>query len=144
MNYDIRTITDNIIEWRETILPDAHPTMMLDKLIEELEELKAKPCDGHEMADIMIIFLDYCHTVGVDIVKAVHYKMEINRERTWEIDKDGKLQHKRFDESDLRDPLAYCGHCEEPVSGGTSVECLHDVGAPCLIDGVRRPNRIGD
>lgn len=137
MNYDIRIITKGIVDWRETILPNPDPAMMLSKLQDELEELKSKPCDGHEMADIMIIFLDYCDAVGVDIVKAVHWKMEINKKRTWEIDEDGKLQHKRLIKSEPRDSLAYCRHCENPVTGGTPVECLHDIGKSCLIDGVR-------
>jgi hypothetical protein len=135
MESDIRELTAEIITWRKTILKDPHPTMMLSKLIEELEELKEHPCDGHEMADIMIIFLDYCDTVGVDIVKAVHYKMEINKEREWELDNDGKLQHKRSIESEPRPALAYCRYCEATIPGGTPMECLHDIDQPCIIDG---------
>lgn len=120
----IPELTAAVVAWRKTVLEDAHPEMMLSKLVEELEELKEKPCDGHELADIMIIFLDYCDTVGVDIVKAVHYKMEINKKRTWELDQDGKLQHKQLNESGQREAVAYCGYCEGTITDGPPVECL--------------------
>ena len=138
MKSDIRELTIDIVAWRETVLMDPDPAMMLSKLQDELEELKEKPCDGHELADIGIIFFDYCDAVGIDIVKAIHWKMKINKERTWEIDKDGKLQHKRFDEGKSCKTLAYCRHCQKPIGGGTPVECLHDINEPCLIDGTGR------
>lgn len=144
MKANIYELTAAITAWRETVLKDAHPNRMLDKLLEEIEELKDKPCDGHELADIMIILLDYCHTVGVDIVKAVHYKMEINEKREWEIDKDGKLQHKKPIEGGSGETLAYCSYCQEPVTGGTPVECFHDIGLPCLVDGIRRLGPVDD
>ena len=135
---DIYELTSAIVRWRNTVYPDATPMVMLDKLIEEMEELKDRPCDGHEMADIMIIFLDLCGAAGIDIVKVVHWKMLINEGRTWEIDKDGKLQHCEPTESGQRETLAYCTYCSRTNAGGTPVQCLYDVGESCLVDGTGR------
>jgi len=138
MRTDIYELTSYIVTWANTVNPDRDPFVTLKKLLEEIEELQTRPGDGYELADVMILFLDLCHLTGVDIVKAVHWKMKINEGRTWELQEDGTLQHKRSTESGFGTQVAYCSHCEDPILGGTPVECLHDIGEPCLIDG---PNR---
>ena len=142
MKTDIREMTEYIVNWCDTIYPERTPEIVLSKLIEELEELKDRPCDGHELADVGILLLDYCDLVGVDLVKVIHWKMKINKARTWEIDEDGKLQHKRPAKSTERQTLAYCTNCQDPIGGGTPVECLHDIGQPCLADGTRRRKSV--
>jgi NTP pyrophosphatase (non-canonical NTP hydrolase) len=85
-------MTTDIQEWLRQVYPDRKPEAVFAKLMDEIEELKDRPTDGWEAADVMILLLDFCELSGIDIVKAVHWKMERNRKRKWEM-KDNKLCH---------------------------------------------------
>lgn len=91
--YDLRDITAAITEWCDEVYPTRTRDHMIEKLREEFEELAEKPLDAWEMADIMIILLDLCHHLGFDIAKIIHHKMDINRNRSWEITEKGILKH---------------------------------------------------
>jgi len=137
---DIKELTDRIVGWADEVHPNRDPFVTLKKLLSEIEELQERPGDGYELADVMILLLDLCHLTGVDITKTVHWKMQINEGRTWELQDDGTLQHRRLDEGGVSDSVAYCRHCEDPIIGGTPMDCLHDCDKPCLIDGFGRLN----
>lgn len=135
MKSDIRELTEYITNWADSVYPNRDPFVTLKKLLEEIEELQTRPGDGYELADVMVLLLDLCHLTGVDIVKAVHWKMKINEGRTWELRDDGTLHHKKSAEGGFHKKVAYCSYCEDPIPGGTPVECLHDIDLPCKIDG---------
>ena len=90
---EIKQMQKEIVEWADQHHPDRLPENAFNKMLEEIEEWKTRPCDGHEAADVMIILLDVCHLAGIDIEKAVKWKMRINNQREWEIDHDNKLKH---------------------------------------------------
>lgn len=90
---DIREVTAQIAEWCDEVYPTRTASHMIVKLQHELKELLANPMDAHEVADVAIILLDLCHYQGFDLATIIHRKMEINRARTWEIDKEGILNH---------------------------------------------------
>ena len=140
---NIYELTEDIAKWVEPLAPNRGLSCIQDKMLDEMAELIESPVDPGEMADMMILLLDYCRVAGVDIVEAVHKKMIINRGREWETI-DGKLQHKEHTESGKRETVAYCAHCQDPITGGTPVQCLHDVGESCLIDGPGRPQSLPD
>ena len=135
---NIYELTRRVVDWCDSIYPDRKPDIVLSKLIEELEELKDRPCDGPELADVGILLLDYCDLVGIDLAKVIHWKMLINEDREWEIDETGKLQHKRSAESGPRSPLAHCRHSEEPVLSGAPMECGYDFGEDIVKLGTKR------
>lgn len=95
LTYDLEEMSENIVSWADRLIPGRSPEKAFEKLIEEIEEWSKRPADGHEAADVMIVFLDLCHLAGIDIAKAVHWKMRINTGRTWTIDENGVLQHVR-------------------------------------------------
>lgn len=90
---DIHVITSDIQEWLQGVHPDRTPDQVFSKLEEELAELRDRPTDAWEWADVFILVFDLCEILGIDPAKAIHWKMQRNRQRTWEIDNEGKLQH---------------------------------------------------
>jgi hypothetical protein len=118
MQADIYKATQEIVEWCNSVFPQRTPDKVLDKLLEEIEELRERPCDGHELADVMILLLDYCDMVGVDILKVMHWKMEINKKRRWWIDERGILQHEDPDEGAVREALAHGEYGNHADIGG--------------------------
>ena len=135
MRTDIYELTSYIVTWSNEVHPNRDPFVTLKKLLSEIEELQERPGDGYELADVMILLLDLCHLTGVDIVKTVHWKMKINEGRSWELQADGTIHHKRTIESKQRNTLAYCRYCQDPIFGGTPVECLSIIGKDCITDG---------
>jgi hypothetical protein len=91
--YDVREMTAMIQAWCDEVYPDRTKDQMITKLMEEFQELRERPLDAWEMADIFIIMLDLCNHLGFDIAKVVHHKMDINRQREWSINDDGILKH---------------------------------------------------
>ena len=89
----IRSMTEEIVEWADTVHPTRKPEETFKKMLKEIEELKHDIGHGDELADVMILLLDVCHLVDVDIYNEVAKKMLINRDRKWEIQDDGTLQH---------------------------------------------------
>lgn len=84
-----------IDNWINKILPDRTPEMALQKLImEEIPELLNGGIDDPmEWADVFILVLDCAKLRNIDIIEAVHAKMDINENRDWEINKSGVLHH---------------------------------------------------
>lgn len=95
----LKHLTQEIAEWADSISPNRSPEGAFTKMLEEIKEWSERPCDGHEAADVMIMLLDVCHLAGIDIAKAVRWKMRINRNREWNVSEDGSFTHVRKDET---------------------------------------------
>lgn len=91
---DIDDITSDIMDWLRSVHPDRTPDQVWLKLEEELKELKERPTDAWEWADVLILIFDLMELYGIDPIKAIHWKMATNRQRKWELTDDGTLKHK--------------------------------------------------
>lgn len=87
----------NIVSWANVVFPEREPKDVLLKLNEEIGELIKNPVDPHEYADVMILLLDFAAFNGIDgngLSAAITEKMEINKRRSWRIDRNtGIMQH---------------------------------------------------
>ena len=52
--------------------------------------------DPMELADVAILVFDLFHLQKVDVVKAVHGKMTINRSRRWIKQDNGAMSHVEY------------------------------------------------
>lgn len=91
---EIRQLTDEIVQWADSVFPSRTPQSALLKLFEEIGELVKDPADGGEYADIVIMMLDLADMHHIDLAAEVRAKIEINRNRNWAKSKTGTLQHK--------------------------------------------------
>ena len=79
-------LQNEVTQWADKCLGARDYDSALTKLVdEEIPELRAAGVTGREdeLADVFIIALDLASLAGVDVVKAVRNKLEINRRRTW-------------------------------------------------------------
>ena len=79
-------LQNEVTQWADKCLGTRDYDSALTKLVdEEIPELREAGVTGREdeLADVFIIALDLASLAGVDIVKAVRNKLEINRRRTW-------------------------------------------------------------
>ena len=59
-------------------LSDVDPASMIDRMIGELEELRAQPADIYELADVFCVALHYAQEQGWslgDLERAMHEKL---------------------------------------------------------------------
>lgn len=91
----IAQLTEQIVEWADDVIPHRRPTSALTKMVmEEIPELIISDHDPLEVADVGILFLDYCHLNKINLGEVILQKMEINRNRKWLINADtGLLSH---------------------------------------------------
>lgn len=91
----IETLQADIAQWADELHPTRTPLSVICKLLEEMAELIAseKMGDPDELADIAILTLDLFHLQDVDLVQAVQTKMQTNRQRSWQISDNGRMQH---------------------------------------------------
>ncbi len=92
---DIRELQNEIRQWADTVFPERTAYGAMTKLVmHEIPEMLRNPEDPLEYADILILVLDAAALLGIDVADAVHRKMEINRKRTWKVDKStGLMSH---------------------------------------------------
>lgn len=92
---DLDGAQERINDWITKLMPDRTPEMALQKLImEEIPELLNGGVDDPlEWADIFILVLDCATLRDIDLVKAVHDKMDINEKRKWALNDKGVLHH---------------------------------------------------
>lgn len=93
MSGEIAQLTQEVVEWADSVLPDRKPQSALLKLFEETGELVKDPASAGEYADICIMIFDLAHMHKVDLSKAIRDKLELNRRRTWTTTASGTLQH---------------------------------------------------
>lgn len=94
-------LIQNIVnEWQRCKFPDATPEQQLDKVAEELSELREALMDNHptqaihcEIADVAIALMGLAYFVGCNLEEAIKTKMGINCMRDWTRDEDGSYHH---------------------------------------------------
>ena len=90
----VRELQADIAQWADELNPDRKPIGVIAKLLEEIAELLASDlANPMELADVAILLLDLFHLADIDMAEAVLSKMAINRQRTWIIKPDGRMQH---------------------------------------------------
>jgi NTP pyrophosphatase (non-canonical NTP hydrolase) len=95
---DIEELQHDIASWADTVNPDRNSLSTIAKLLEEIGELIAseRMSDPMELADVAILVLDLFHLQKVDVAKAVHGKMTINRSRRWTKQDNGAMSHVEY------------------------------------------------
>lgn len=91
----IDTVALGIKSWADQAFPDRTDASMYLKLYGEIAEMIAArgPEVEDEVADLLILILDFAKRKGIDIEAALARKMKINRERTWVKTDAGTFQH---------------------------------------------------
>jgi NTP pyrophosphatase (non-canonical NTP hydrolase) len=90
----VRGLQAEIAAWADQLNPDRQPIGVIAKLLEEIAELLASDlANPMELADVAILLLDLFHLAEIDMGEAVLSKMAINRQRSWIIKPDGRMQH---------------------------------------------------
>ena len=87
---DLDRAQERVIKWITPIAPDRKPVNAVVKLVEEASELldavlNKSPAEvAGELADVQILLLDLAHLHGINILEALHDKMNKNEtERKW-------------------------------------------------------------
>lgn len=88
---DIKQIQDRIVNWADKQFPNRTTGDILLKAYEEIGEYTRDPKCGLEFADIMILLLDAAHKNGIDVIKSINDKMDINEGREWQVDPNTKI-----------------------------------------------------
>jgi len=102
-NRDVDRVSDLqalVVDWAKRAFPDRNLHTVIHKLlVEEWCELAVSLSRGRynqiedELADVMILLLDLCDMLGVDMGAAIRKKMRINEVRTWIVDSHGMSRH---------------------------------------------------
>lgn len=85
----------SINTWASATFPDRTDQGMYLKMYSEIAEM-IEADDTHvggELADVLIMLLDFGKRRGLDIEHEIRQKMAINRERTWTKNKLGAFSH---------------------------------------------------
>lgn len=88
----INNLADKIEEQADRLFPHRTDAAMFLKLFGELGELVTSRSEA-ELADVLILLLDFGARRGFDIKGAVVAKMKINDNRIWGFGPDGVAQH---------------------------------------------------
>lgn len=90
----MNVLARDIKEWADAAFPHRSDASMFLKLYGEIAELidAGDDCEG-EIADVLILVLDYALRKGVNPSVAVQRKMHMNRSREWTITTLGVMQH---------------------------------------------------
>lgn len=92
---DINVLAVDIKEWADSAFPDRTDSSMFLKLYGEVAELiDAEEADcGDEIADLLILILDYAKRKGVNPSVVTQRKLNINKKRVWKKTRMGNYQH---------------------------------------------------
>lgn len=93
---DINHLAIDIHGWANEVFPDRTPQSMFLKLYHEISEMideTGKPEVEGEIADVLIMILDFAKQQGVNPSVAVQQKMRINRARQWKRNPLGDYSH---------------------------------------------------
>ena len=111
--------------------PGAEPS--INKLLEEVEELKGDPDDSIEGADIFIALVIYAYRKGWDLPGDVQAKMVVNEARVWgDPDANGTVRHVSKCDGSL------CRNVWADVPIGTSYRLVRRHSADCSVHEVSR------
>jgi NTP pyrophosphatase (non-canonical NTP hydrolase) len=92
---DINHLARDITDWADATFPNRTDASMFLKLygeIAEMIEATEVDCEG-EIADVLILVLDYAIRKGVNPSLAIQRKLNLNRKRTWTVNQIGVMQH---------------------------------------------------
>lgn len=108
----VAKLTESIVHWSKTMLPDTNETGQLVKLSDEAQEFEDANGCVHELVDVVIvclglqrwnnplgrllaslIFSSFSDEAFRVFVQDVEHKMKRNWERTWKIMPTGEYQH---------------------------------------------------
>lgn len=92
---DIDELATGIKQWSDATFPDRTDASMFIKLFQEIGEMTAADPEhvGGELADVLIMLLDFGRRRGLDIGAEVRRKMAINVQRQWQRNEHGVYQH---------------------------------------------------
>lgn len=93
---NINLLSSLIRNQADRLFPDRTDQSMFLKMYSELGELagaKTHVERSMEMADVMIMLLDYAHKHNIDLQESIRFKMSINDKRTWEQNELGVFSH---------------------------------------------------
>lgn len=94
---DIHHLAIDIKAWADEVFPHRTDSAMFLKMYGEIAELIDAGSDhdacADEVADILILVLDYALRKGVNASSAVQRKLAVNRARNWQITSTGVMQH---------------------------------------------------
>ena len=76
----------------DRLFPDRNDQSMFLKMYGEISEMVETP-GPDEVADVLILILDYAKRHDIDIEAAIKSKMAINDERRWETNHLGVIRH---------------------------------------------------
>lgn len=97
---DINHLAIDIKEWADEVFPARTDQSMFLKMFKEIGELvDAEDVEEQEseVADMLIMLLDYARRKGINPSIAIQKKMRINKTRTWRITPIGVMQHVKTD-----------------------------------------------
>jgi len=77
------TIQREISRWADIQFPERDATSVANKLKQEMAEWQKDPDDAAELADVLILVLDWAYLKGVDMQQAINQKMVVNLSRNW-------------------------------------------------------------
>lgn len=91
----IDSLAFQIKEQADRLFPKRTDQSMFLKLYGEIAEMidATEPDRAGEVADVLIMVLDYAKVKGINIEQAIRQKMAINDQRTWQMNSLGAFQH---------------------------------------------------
>ena len=92
----MKDLYNDMAEFSFKAFPDADEKDHLVKLIHEATEARVSCKDIEEYADCLLALFGACAKAGISYSKLIltaKGKMEVNKARTWERQKDGTYQH---------------------------------------------------
>ena len=94
---NLNEFVDDIGQWGDRTFDHSSRLCLrpiVKHMLEEVNELLAKPDNGEEMADVMILLCNAAYVAEVDLEYEVHKKMGTNCLRKWGLqDVDGVIHH---------------------------------------------------
>lgn len=88
----IDELADAIREQADRLFPDRTDSSMYLKLFKEVGEL-IEGGDPDEVADVLILVLDFAKRKNIDIQSTIVNKMQINDRRQWVVNELGVMRH---------------------------------------------------
>lgn len=89
----IDDLASEITNQADRLFPQRTDTSMFLKLYGEIAEMIESKGDADEVADVLIMVLDYGARRGIPLEAAIRKKMLVNEKRTWQINELGVASH---------------------------------------------------
>lgn len=89
----IDELASEVTNQADRLFPKRTDASMFLKLYGEIAEMIESKGEADEVADVLIMVLDYAARRGIPIEAAIRAKMLVNEKRTWKINELGVAQH---------------------------------------------------